>query len=405
MKYSLEMITQWAEEHGCPFYIYDTAQIITQIQKLTQSFEGYSLLYSLKCNNHPQVLRCMVEQGLGVDAASANEVLQAVAQGCTKEHILYSAPAKSEADIRTALPSSTLIADSYTELERINALCAKEGVRAKVGLRISPKIAFSQGHHPLISDAGPDKFGVSEEELLAHKDFLHSLSHCQLTGFHLYVRSQNLNPESLGAIFQHAESLAHIWSETLELPLEYINFGGGFGIPYAADLHDLDLSPLQNLAAHIRTRLTARYPNIQLYMESGRFLVAQAGTFVTQIVDIKKSRGKTFVLAPGFLHGFLRPAMAGFVQLLSTQAMEGPCEPLWSGPNPLPPLVLGKQVAAQKVTVCGNLCTALDTVHRDITLENIALGNYMLFPTAGAYGAVLSPHAFSSHAQPAVVIV
>ncbi len=405
MHYNYDFIDSLAQKSGCPLYIYDTKRIVAQINKLQQTFQGYTLLYSLKCNNHPQIVDCILKHGLGIDAASGNEVLLAQTHGCTKEHIFYSAPAKSDRDILQALPHSLLIADSYTELQRIDAFCAQQGIHAHVGLRISPRIAFSKGHRPSIEEAGPDKFGVSEETLVEHKDFLQNLKHCKLVGFHVYVRSQNVNATSLGEVFTHVEHLAHMWTDNLQLELQYINFGGGFGIPYAGHVPSLDLAPLQELAAQIRARLLARYPHIVLCMESGRFLVGEAGTFVTQIVDIKHSRGKTFVLAPGFLSAFLRPAVNGFVQLLQQSELEGPYEPLWSGPNPVAPTVLGEAVQAQKVHVCGNLCTALDTVHRDIYLENIALGNYMLFHNAGAYGAVLSPHFFSSHAQPAVFVL
>ncbi len=405
MHYDFDTIESLAKEHGYPFYIYDTKHILEQITRLKQAFQGYTLLYSLKCNNHPPVVKYILENGLGIDAASGNEVLQSLGYGCPEEKIFYSAPAKSDKDILNAVQASILIADSYTELQRIDNLCAQEGVFAKVGLRISPSITFSRGHRPSIVQAGPDKFGVSEEELLAHKEFLQNLKHCKLVGFHVYVRSQNLQPTSLGQVFEHIEKLAYMWTENLQLPLEYINFGGGFGIPYAAHMPSLDVSLLQELAANIRARLTARYPHIELCMESGRFLVGQAGTFVTRIVDIKSSRGKTFVMAPGFLSAYLRPAVNGFMNLLLPEEVEGPYEPLWSGPKPVLPTVLGVAVPAQKVHICGNLCTALDTVHRDAQLENIALGNYMLFHNAGAYGAVLSPHFFSSHDQPAVIVL
>ncbi len=405
MSYSFQEIDAWVKKYGCPLYIYDTQKVIQQICKLSEAYTGYTLLYSLKCNNHPEVLRCIKKQGLGVDAASGNEVIQAVEQGCTKDAILYSAPAKSDADILKALPHSIIIADSYTELERINTLCAQKQITAQVGLRISPTVAFTAGHNASISKAKPDKFGVSEEDLLVHKELLHSFSHCKLVGFHVFVRSQNLHADSLKQLFTHIESLADIWTQDLELELSFINFGGGFGISYAKHMQELELSSLQEQSTQIREKLVALYPNIQLYIESGRFLVGEAGTFVTQIVDIKHSRGKTFALAPGFLSVFLRPAIGGFAELMQTEKLEGPYEPLWSGSHTIKPRAVGKSVPALKVHLAGNLCTALDTIARDIELENIALGNYLLFPNAGAYGAVLSPYFFSSHEPPTVLVL
>ena len=125
-------------------------------------------------------------------------------------------------------------------------------------------------------------------------------------------------------------------------------------------------------------------------------LVGKAGIFATRIVDVKRSRGKTFVIAAGLLNHFLRPAIAGLLAALPLErAYDGPCEPLWSGRGTVAPKAFGRPAPARTVTVCGNLCTAMDTVARDIVLENAVVGNVLVFENAGAYAAALSPHDFS----------
>ncbi len=404
MQYSLEKITTLTKEYGCPLYIYDTSNIQEQIQKLQSTFTDYSLLYSLKCNNDSNVARFLIQNNVGIDAASAKEVMQAKELGCKKERLVYSTPGKSEADIAATIEHSFVVADSYTELMRIDNVCANLGIKAKVGLRINPNLSVAIDQEQSLTTALPNKFGVSEEELLAHKDVLQGLKHCELVGFHVYIRSQIISAQTLQKIFSHLEALAFFWGDTLGLNLEFVDFGGGFGISYAPHMPSLDLEPMQEHAKQIRTRLMKRWPNINLYIESGRFLVARAGTYVTEIMDIKESRGTTFVIAKGLLNGFFRPAIAGFAELVSAKSTLGHYEPLWSGSNMIPH-ALGKSVAAKEVHICGNLCTALDTVCRNVRLENIAIGNYLLFDNAGAYGAVLSPQQFSSHGLVSTVTI
>ena len=128
--------------------------------------------------------------------------------------------------------------------------------------------------------------------------------------------------------------------------------------------------------------------------------MGDAGVFVTRIVDIKRSRGKTFVIAAGLLNHFLRPAIAGLFEALPLEpTYAGPCEPLWSGRGTYVPKALGLPAPAEIVTICGNLCTGMDTVARDVVLENAVVGNMLIFENAGAYAAALSPHGFSSHPE------
>ena len=172
----------------------------------------------------------------------------------------------------------------------------------------------------------------------------------------------------------------------------------GLGIPYAEEMQPLDLERLhRHVAGLMRTIPQSGPAPVRLYMESGRFLVGKAGVFVTRIVDVKHSRGRTFVIAAGLLNHFLRPAIAGLMDALPLErTYAGPCEPLWSGCNTVVPKAWGRPAPARTVTVCGNLCTAMDTVAHGIPLENAVVGNLLVFENAGAYAAALSPHGFSS---------
>lgn len=389
------------KRHGFPLYVYDRKAISGRIARLRDIFSGFDILYSMKCNSNREICRHMADCGAGIDAASKNEVLTAHALGVPREKILFSAPGKSDDDLRETLDKCLIIADSYTELQRIDAICASRNITCAVGLRVNPDFSYGPGPCPAMRPGLPDKFGEDEEGLPAHRDFLHRLEHARPTGIHVHARSQVLSADALGRCFEHVARLARVWNHGLGMPLEFIDFGGGLGIPYAGEMRSLNMERLRGHLAGLLRLIPQDGPvPARRYVESGRFLVGDAGVFVTRIVDSKRSRGKTFVIAAGLLNHFLRPAIAGLFEALPLEpAYAGPCEPLWSGRGTYVPKALGLPAPAEIVTICGNLCTGTDTVARDVVLENAVVGNMLVFENAGAYAAALSPHGFSNHPE------
>ena len=393
-------------EHGSPLYASETAVMARQLAQLRAVLPQCGILYSMKTNPHPEICAFLAERAVGVDAASRGEVARAHALGLSREDILYSAPGKTDADLAATLEKCTIIADSYAELQRLDALCAQRGLHVRAGLRISPDFAYGPGVLPDTLPGIPDKFGEPEEDLPRRAALLQSLRHVRVTGFHVYVRSQVLHADALAGYFRHVFALAQTW-EKLGLALDFVNLGGGFGVPYGDAMRPFDHARLGAAIADLHNAFAARHVRpVRLYAESGRYLVAAAGTFVTRIVDVKTSRGTTFVIAPGILNGFLRPAVAGlFAGLPQGGTLSGPLEPFWSGHGTYIPTIYGQAAPPRRVTVCGNLCTSLDTACRDVLLENVAVGNLLAFANAGAYAAALSPWHFSSHEKPAEVMV
>lgn len=387
-------------EPDTPFYVYDLGVVAEKVRALRGVLGHVDLLYSIKCNPNPALVRFLAGLGLGMDAASRAEVLAARASGVEPDRVLYSAPGKSDEDLRICLGAGTLVADSYGELARLDALCRTLGTRAGVGLRVSPNLSFGQGDFPELLPAVPDKFGVEEEGLADHADFLRSLERVRVVGLHAHVRSQVLSADALSRAFVHVAGIARRL-RGLGFELQFVNLGGGLGLPRGAS-GALSLTALGEGLA----RAAREVPGTRLFLESGRFLAGEAGVFVTPILDIKESRGKTFVYAPGLLNHFFRASFAALMEGLPLrEGFPGPLEPLWSGPGIDVPRVVGKKAPGRVVTVCGTLCTANDVVARDVYLDNVAVGNLLVFPRAGAYANALSPHGFAGHPPCAEIVL
>jgi diaminopimelate decarboxylase len=397
----MESLPELAAKYGCPAYLYEETRIAAQLARLWTALPDFGVLYSVKTNPHPAVCRFMNAGGVGADAASAFEVERARAAGFPADKIYYSAPGKSDKDLRSAFGSCVLTADSYNELERINALAAEAGRVESVGLRVNPGIAFGAGPCPELLPGAAAKFGVDEEGLAGRAQFIAGLKNIRLRGFHVYLRSQVLSHDVLLAYCRHIFSLARVWNGIFGAGPDFVNFGGGFGVACGEWQVPLDLDALgAALRPLVAEHRAFQSKGAELFIESGRFLVAEAGTFITRVEDVKESRGVCFVIAPGGLNAFLRPALTTLLGALPA-TVKGPLEPLYSNASAhAVSLPGGAGRPEKKVSVVGNLCTALDLIAKDILLPEPRPGDILLVGNAGAYGATLSPSGFSGFPPP-----
>lgn len=375
------------------FYLYNEQIINKNIACLQNNFPQVKFLYSIKCNCNKQVLRSIFSQGLGADAASAQEVLLANECGLTKNEIYYSAPGKTLKDIQCTLDKAIIIADSINEMIMMDTLARELGRTIEIGVRINPDFSFYS------ANAQASKFGIDEEQLI---DFIKSKQapHIKLCGIHVHLKSQELNPLVLKQYYENVLNLADKYSAVCG-ELQYVNMGSGIGIQYT----DINI-PLNipELGASIKNKLSAfqkTYPNTRLIIETGRYIVGESGVYVTTVLDKKISRGKTFVILKNTLNGFVRPSLEQMVCHYSQDENPAMYEPLFSYKNAFKILPLTKNShPTEKVTLAGNLCTALDIIVENIELPLLVPGDKIMITNAGAYAAVLSPMQFASQEKP-----
>lgn len=185
------IIKDLMEKYKRPFYIYDEEVIGEQIEKLKNNFPEFEFLYSIKTNPNENVVNFIAKNGIGSDAASRNEVLKSVKANIPKEKIIYSSAGKTKGDIEDTYDKCIITADSYTELALINQVAEERGEVLRVGIRINPNYSMDSG------SAVSSKFGVDEESLLEHRDFINSLKNVKICGIHVHLKSQVLDYEVL----------------------------------------------------------------------------------------------------------------------------------------------------------------------------------------------------------------
>lgn len=385
-----ELILKLAEKYES-FYLYDGRTVLDSIAALGSSFEGVRFLYSAKANPHPSVLRCIFDEGFGLDAASMGEVTMGVKLGLAPEDIYYSAPGKSMNDLDAALEKCVIIADSAAELERIQYLAARHGVKAEAGVRINPNFTFDG--EGVVSC----KFGIDEDEALKKLAEWDKLKNLHICGIHVHSRSQELDTQRLCDYYGRMFELAVRCQKTLGRQLHFVNMGSGIGIPYAATDSAVDLKKLGAHMNKLCKEYAAELPEARIFIETGRFVSGRAGVYVTHVNDVKTSLGKKYVILANTLNGFVRPSIAQMVERASDAA---PCEPLYTGPDAFGFAPLTDETETETVTVCGNLCTGADVIAQDTELPKLKTGDVFVITNAGSYAAVLTPMQFASLTPP-----
>lgn len=398
MDFDRSAVLRLAEEHDS-FYMYDGRMIMDNIVALHESFEGVRFLYSVKANPHPGVLKCIIEEGVGLDAASVREVMMGRENGLDAGDIYYSAPGKSERDIEAALGCSTIIADSVSEVERIRAVAERHGIVAEIGIRLNPDFSFD-------GDGGSaNKFGIDEAEAFRWLSSWNGYKSIRICGIHVHSRSQELRGGLIAAYYGRMFELAVRFQEALGRELSFVNMGSGIGIPYAECDAPVDIKALGAEMSALIGQYREKLPKAEILVESGRFLVGKAGVYVTHVTDKKLSHGKTFVLLANTMGGFVRPSIAQMVESYTNEEKPAGCEPMYTGRGAFGFVPLTDARDTETVTVTGSLCTGTDVIAKDITLPRLECGDVFVITNAGSYAAVLSPMQFASLEPPAQIFL
>lgn len=383
---------------NAPCYLYEYDVMAGQVETLKSTFPRYDLLFSIKANPFPPVVKALASLGIGADAASAGEVALSRQCGMAAKDIFFSAAGKSDAALSRAWDESEIIADSLGEVARIGALAAARGEHRAIGVRMNPAFAFGGG-------AGvTSKFGIDEEDLPQLKALLETIP-VTVEGLHVHLRSQTLDADALGGCYRDSWALAKRLSEELGAPLAYINFGSGVGVAYDERYESpMDLARLRTytdaIAAENETTLRAR-----LMIETGRFLTCQMGTYWLPVVDKKTSRGVTYVITEGCMNGLQKPALAVMLHHADPDGTLAAYEPLYTSAWAFPIVAHGDESATETVNIVGNLCCAADVLVEGFEGPRLEVGDLVEVKNAGAYACTLTAQRFSGHTPPVELLL
>ena len=384
-------LTRLAQRVGrTPFYAYDRAQLTARVRHVrAQLPAALRLHYSVKANPMPALVQHMASLVDGLDVASAGELKMALDTGFEPAHVSFAGPGKQDAELSQAIAAGvTLNAESAAEIERAARIADALGIAPRIVLRVNPDFELKGSGMRMGGGAKP--FGIDAEQVPDCLRLLDTLG-IALQGFHIFSGSQSLKAEAIAESHVRSVELALQLAGDARQALPGLYLGAGFGIPYFPGEQPLDLAPIGASLAQCLARVERDSPGTRVSVESGRYLVGEAGVYVARVIERKVSRGQVFLVTDGGLHHHLA-ASGNFGQVIRKNY----------------PVAIGnRMMQAQRETISavGPLCTPLDVLAERMELACAEAGDLMVVFQSGAYGLSASPTAFLGHPPPLEVLV
>ena len=377
----------WLAEHGSPLFVYDRAIVAARIASFRAAFAGVDLHYAIKANPFPPLLAAVAPLVDGFDVASAGELAKALVNKPAAA-ISFAGPGKRDAELEAAIRAgATINLESEGEAKRALAAGDRLDVAPRLAVRVNPDLELRGSGMKMGGRASP--FGVDAERAAALARGLID-GGADWRGWHIFAGSQALDPQALIETQGATLALAAKLSEEVGASPPLVNLGGGFGVPYFVGDVPLDIEAVGATLTQALAARPAILADCRFAIELGRWLVAEAGVYLTRVIDRKESRGETFLVVDGGLHHQLA-ASGNFGTVVRRNY----------------PVAVAHRMGApadDPVSVVGVLCTPLDRLADRVALPRADVGDTIAIFMAGAYGLTASPAAFLGHPFPAEVL-
>jgi diaminopimelate decarboxylase len=367
--------------HGTPAYIYSRATLERHWHAFDNAFgeHPHLICFAVKSNSNIALLNVMAKLGSGFDIVSQGELERVLAAGGDASKVVFSGVAKSHSEIARALEVGVRCfnVESIPELHRINEVAGKMGKVAPISLRVNPDVDAKT--HPYISTGlKENKFGVSVQQAREVYRLAKSLPNVKITGMDCHIGSQltELQP------FLDATDRLIVLMEQLKedgIELHHLDLGGGLGVPY----HGEQPPHPAEYAKALLEKLKA-YPNLEIILEPGRAISANAGILVTKVEYLKSNEDRNFAIVDTGMNDMIRPALyEAYMEITEVDQS------------------LNRQTDIYDVV--GPICETSDFLGKARTLS-VAEGDYIAMRSAGAYGAAMSS-TYNSRPQAVEILV
>ena len=365
-------------EDDTPVFVYDARLVDRQIDRFRAAIPGVQLHYAIKANSYIPLLSRITKKVDGLDIASIGELRLALEAGAAAGEISFAGPGKRGSELDEAIAAGvTINLESEREAERALAAGERAGETPRLAVRVNPDFEIKGSGMRMGGGAKP--FGVDAARVPALVRRIVKAG-AEWRGFHIFAGSQALEAGALIEAQKATLALAAELAEAADAPPPLVNLGGGFGIPYFHGEPSLDVEAVGRALVEA---LAARRPVLAdtgFAIELGRWLVGEAGVYLTRIVDRKESHGKTFLITDGGMHHQLA-ASGNFGQVVRRNY----------------PVAIASRFGApgeEEVSIVGCLCTPLDRLADDVMAPRAGVGDLVAVFLAGAYGLSASPQAF-----------
>lgn len=379
-----------AEAGRTPLFVYSRALLDARMGELRAALPRRAgVNYAVKANPHPEVIAHMAPLVDGFDIASAGELRLCTEAGIDPRRISFAGPGKRDEELEAAIAAGvTLNCESEGEGARALAIGQRLGVRPRIAIRVNPSFVMTGSGMKM--GGGAKQFGVDAERVPALAKHLIAEG-AEWRGLHIFTGSQTLSADAIIEAQANVLSLAAELTEAIGHACPKLNMGGGLGIPYFPGDTPVDLPKVGAALAERVANLPPALADTELCMELGRYLVGEAGVYLTRVIDRKESHGVTFLVTDGGLHHQLA-ASGNFGTVVRRN---------------YPSAIATRygQTATEEVNIVGCLCTPLDRLADNAMMPRAEVGDLVAVFCAGAYGATASPSAFLGHGPAAELLV
>ena len=382
-------IAQLAKEYGTPLYLYSQRQIEKNVQNLQHALKAHfphsRIQYAIKANSNPHIASIIKNLNLGADCSSPTEALLAQSLGFPMETSTYTGIFESPEDFIIPLKNQMII--NLDDDQRLDDLLSlKKGLPPVLSFRINPGMGRGQ-FDEIITGGKEAKFGIPHERT-AHAYKTAQSKGIKRFGIHMMTGSNILDPSYFSDITKKLLSIVETHLSPLGIQLEFINIGGGLGVPYHPGEKPLDVEKTFSLIAkffHHKVK-TLKIGTPSLTIEPGRYLVGNGGWLVSQVTHVKESY-RHFVGLDSGMNTLLRPALYKAYHHI---------------------LIDGKAANTQEsqtpYKVCGQVCESSDVHPQERCFHDPRPGDIAVITNAGAYGFTMSSH-YNNRPRPAEVLI
>jgi diaminopimelate decarboxylase len=383
---------QLAARFGSPAYVYRLELIDAACADLRADLPApASVYYSLKANPHPAVVQRMRKAGARAEVSSSGELSAALDAGFVGSQCLFTGPGKTVSELANAISLGVrrFSVESQQDLWRLSRVAAAAGAVAECLLRIN--VAGAVGRSGLRMTGTSSQFGVDIDEVLGDPSRFAALPGARVVGAHFFPLSNARDEESLAAEFLSSIAAAAQLRDEAGLEMSVVDLGGGFAAPYAQSGRRVRYLGLRG---HLEPALDAHLPGwrdgaVEVAYESGRYLSGDCGHLICTITDVKRSKGRTYVVLDTGIHHL--GGLAGLGRMLPVRPT------VISGDAPPEP--------GEHVVLVGPLCTPADLMSRDAELADPQVGDILEIPNTGAYGLTASLIGFLGHRAPVELVM
>lgn len=368
-----------AQAGDTPLFVYTSDHVRKRVAALRAAMpQRLAIHYAMKGNPFAPMLTLMNSLVDGFDIASGGELDLAIAAGVEPRTISFAGPGKRDRELEQAIRLGvTLNSESENEVERALSIGGRLGITPRLAVRVNPHFDLKGSGMKMGGGAKP--FGVDAEGVPALVKRIIAAG-ADYRGFHIYAGSQALAADAIIAMQAQTLALVAELTDAIGTAPPRVNLGGGFGIPYFAGDQSLDIQAVGDALEEAFNALPPMLAQTHFCIELGRYLVGEAGVYLTRIVDRKVSHGEIFLITDGGLHHQLA-ASGNFGTVIRRN-------------YPVAIATRYDAAPAETVSVVGCLCTPLDKLSDSAHLPRAEVGDLVAVFCAGAYGASASPANF-----------